>query len=196
MQQKVLLIGNWKMNPATEKEAITLARYYKALTYPKTIDVGCAVPVPYVASVKKVLGKSKITLGLQNVHPEKSGAFTGEYSLGMVAHLKPAFIIVGHSERRALGETNAFVGQKVAATLKQKLTPIMCIGERERDPEHRFLRVVADQITEGLENVPRAALARIVIAYEPVWAIGKDAAREMTPEECREMIIYIKKIII
>jgi triosephosphate isomerase len=193
MQQKVLIIGNWKMNPQTEKEAITLAKAYKDLEYSKEIQLACAVPIPFIPAVKKVLGKSKIALGLQNFTADKSGAHTGEIAFSMVSHLKPEFALIGHSERRAMGETDEAVNQKILAALKNKITPVLCIGEKERDEHGFFLRTIEEQLKSNLAGVPRTAFARIIIAYEPIWAIGSHALRETTPEEVREMVIYIKK---
>ena len=181
------------MNPASEKEAVTLAKEYQKIEIPKNIELAIAPPFPFVAALHKQLGRKKISLGLQNVHSEKTGAFTGEVSFPMLAHLKPQFSIIGHSERRAMGETDAMVNQKVLAALKYKIIPVICVGETSRDDHGAFLRVVGDQLIAALSGVPRAALPRIVIAYEPVWAIGVHAKRETTPEECREMMIYIKK---
>ncbi len=181
------------MNPETEKEATTLAKEYKKLEILKNIELGLALPFPYFAPVKKALSRNSIQLGLQNIHAEKSGPFTGEVSFSMMANQKPLFTLIGHSERRAAGETNAMINQKILTALKNKITPIICVGETVRDDHGAFHRIVADQITAALVNVPKAAISRIVIAYEPVWAISSHATREATPEECREMIIYIKK---
>lgn len=193
MKQKILIIGNWKMNPATEKEALAIAKIYKTLTFPKYVDFGIASPVPYFAQIKKTISKNSVFYGVQNIYGEKSGAHTGEISLGMLEHLKPAFSLVGHSERRAQGETDAMINQKIILLLKNKVTPVLCVGETTRDDHGHFLRVIADQLKHALTNVPKAAFPRLVIAYEPVWAIGKDAVRETTPDECREAIVYIKK---
>lgn len=181
------------MNPQTEKEAIALAKAYKDLDLTKEIHLACAVPVPFLPAVRKILGKSKITLGLQNFTADKSGAHTGEIAFSMVSHLKPEFALVGHSERRAMGETDEAVNQKVLAALKNKITPVLCIGEKERDEHGFFLRTIEEQLKSNLAGVPRAAFARIIIAYEPIWAIGSHALRETTPDEVREMVIYIKK---
>lgn len=184
------------MNPVTEKEAIALAKKYKALEIPKDVELSLAVPVPFLPAVRKVFGKSKIVLGVQTIAGDKSGSHTGDISAQMLAHLKPAFSIIGHSERRAHGETDEMINQQVLAALKAKLTPVLCVGEKERDEHGFFLRTIEEQLKKALANVPRAAFPRLVVAYEPVWAIGADAARETTPDECREMMIYIKKTLV
>ena len=195
MQQKILVIGNWKMNPETVKDAVSLGKAYSGFDIPKDIELACAVPVPYLGEVRKAIGRSKIKIGVQNIYPDKTGSHTGEISLSMISHLKPGFVLIGHSERRAMGETNEFINQKVLATIKQGLIPVLCVGEKERDDHGFFLRNVEEQLKSALAGVSRNALSDVVIAYEPVWAIGKNAVREATPEECREMIIYIKKVI-
>jgi triosephosphate isomerase len=104
-------------------------------------------------------------------------------------------VIVGHSERRALGESNEIVAKKIGACLKHLLTPIVCIGESLRDESGNYFSFVRTQIEEIFKNIPRSALNKIVIAYEPIWAIGKKAVREATPAESEEMAIFIRKVL-
>jgi triosephosphate isomerase len=113
----------------------------------------------------------------------------------MIASWKVNFVLIGHSERRAMGETDAFINQKVLSAIKHGATPILCVGEKVRDEHGFFLRTVEEQLKNALVGVSKSALERLVIAYEPLWAIGKDATREATAEECREMVIFIKKVI-
>ncbi len=183
------------MNPATEKDAIILAKAYKVMEIPKDVQLGCAVPVPFMPAVKKTIGRGKIILGVQTINADKTGAHTGEVSFPMIAHLKPEFTLVGHSERRAMGETDAVVNSQILTALKNKVTPILCIGEKDRDEHGFFLRTIEEQLKQCLANIPKASLSRIIVAYEPLWAIGSHATREATPEECREMVIYIRKVI-
>ena len=102
---------------------------------------------------------------------------------------------LGHSERRAMGEKNEDVNKKIKAALSLGIIPIVCIGEKERDQNHEYLAFVKEQIEVGFKNIPKETLSKIIIAYEPVWAIGKNAAREATPEEFLEMRIFIKKVL-
>lgn len=182
------------MNPATSTEALTLLRAYKQLTVPKNVQIISLVPYPFVPFVRQILGPRSV-FGLQNVYQEKSGAHTGEVGIGMVVDQKPTYVLVGHSERRLQGETDATINQKLTLILKAKLTPILCVGERDRDDHGFFLKTIEKQIKIALFNISKNTLANIVIAYEPVWAIGKGATREATPEECHEMVIYIKKVL-
>lgn len=195
MKKQILIIGNWKMNPATSKEAIGLARGYTTISIPKHIEIVSAVPFPYLESIKSVYRSSKIKLALQNIYPSDAGAHTGEITFSMVAHLKPAYVLVGHSERRAMGESDDFLAQKVGYALKKNVVPVLCVGERTRDDSGQFLSVIKEQLQKGLALVSKAQISKVVIAYEPVWAIGKDATREATHEECREMMVFIKKVI-
>ena len=195
MQQKIFVLGNWKMNPATPKEATVLLKKYRDLAVPREIELACAVPFPYLSLARKTWGKAKIGLAIQNMYPGKAGAQTGEVTLPMFTETKPTYVIIGHSERRAFGESDELINQKILSAIKYGVTPVLCIGERERDEHGFFLRTIADMLKNDLKDVSKNALSKIVIAYEPVWAIGTHATRPATPEECREMIVFIKKTI-
>jgi triosephosphate isomerase len=195
MERRYIILANWKMNPETEKEALTLARAYKNLDVPKGIEFGALVPLPYARPIAKLWGRNKMLLGLQNINSEKSGAFTGEVSFAMLKPWTPKLVIVGHSERRAIGETDAEVNQKVLRALKENVTPIICVGEKVRDDHGFFLRTVEDSLKACLASVPKSAYPSIIIAYEPVWAISSNGGREMLPAECHEMMIFIRKVI-
>ena len=182
-----LVAGNWKMNPPTVAEAVELAR---ALREPLSAVDGVAriVCPPFVAltAVADLLAGSPIGIGAQNVHPEPKGAFTGEVSGAMLQGVC-SHVIVGHSERRqVLGETDGFVNAKVLAVLRLGMTPILCVGETadERDAGGAEA-VVERQTAAGLAGVA-GDVARVVVAYEPVWAIG--TGRAATPEIAQEMI--------
>jgi triosephosphate isomerase len=190
-----LIIANWKMNPASEKEAgkllIDISKKAKTL---KNISLIVCPPFPFLFLFKK--NKiTKIALGAQNAHKELEGSYTGEVSVKMLSDFGVKNIILGHGERRKLGENDEFINQKVLTLIKNKVNPILCIGESERDGDGNYLSFLEDQIKGGLNGVPKAQLKNIIIAYEPLWAIGKDAKREATPEEFVEVKIFIKKII-
>lgn len=190
-----LIIANWKMNPVSEKEAERLllktAEKAKAL---KKIDIIVCPPFPFLFLFKK--NKiTKITLGAQNVHKELEGSYTGEVSAKMLLNLGVKNTILGHGERRKLGENNEFINQKILTLIKNKINPIFCIGENLRDGDGNYLSFIEDQIKEGLKGVPKTQLKNMIIAYEPLWAIGESAQREATPEEFIEVKIFIKKII-
>lgn len=189
-----LVIANWKMNPATLTEAKTIIMGIKTLLKKQTdVTVVVAPPALYLTEVKKSLGVSPILLGAQTVHQAPHGAQTGEHSVGMVAGAGATYVIVGHSERRALGETDTMIGEKVAAILKAKLTPVICIGEKERDAQGNFYVTIEAQIKAALGGVAKARFKDIVIAYEPIWAIGTGATA--TAEDVNEMRLFIQKIL-
>ncbi len=193
---KRLIIANWKMNPVSLREAEYLFKEFKKVTIKsKNIHTILCVPFPYLYPLKKLKTILRFLLGAQNVFKDVDGAYTGEVSPLMIADSGANFCIVGHSERRAMGETDVDINQKIKLLLKNKISPILCVGERERDGKHTYFDFVKRQIVEDLKNVQKNLLKNIVIAYEPVWAIGKDATREATPVEVNEMTIFIRKCI-
>lgn len=192
---KSLIVANWKMNPATEKEAIKLFEATKkAAAEAKGVSVVVAPPSIFFHELSGKAGGAKVGLAAQNVHFEKSGSFTGEISIPQIQDAKATHAIVGHAERRAVGETNEEVGKKVGALLEAKMTPILCIGEKERTPMGEHFIFVKEQLRTGLQYVSPAHIGKIVIAYEPVWAIG--AAQPMAPRDMHEMSIFIRKAVV
>lgn len=190
-----LIIANWKMNPLSEKEAekLLLETSKKAKNL-KKVDIIVCPPFPYLFLFKK--NKiTKITLGAQNVHNELEGSYTGEVSAKMLLGFGVKNVILGHGERRNLGESDEFLNQKMLTVIKNKINPIFCIGENLRDGDGDYLSFIEDQIKKGLKGVAKNQLKNVVIAYEPLWAIGERAQREATPEEFVEVKIFIKKII-
>ncbi|MGI9606317.1 MAG: triose-phosphate isomerase, partial [Acidimicrobiales bacterium] len=196
---KPLISGNWKMN-LNHFEAIQLVQ---KLSYALTgddveaVDVSIHPPFTDLRSVQTVLEADKIpiALGAQNCHWETSGAFTGEISPMMLAKLNVSYVIVGHSERRQLlGETSEMVNKKVKAVLKAEMTPIMAVGEtlEEREAGQLAERVV-NQVTEGLAGVKKDAVAGLVVAYEPIWAIGTGVTA--TPDDAQEACALIRSTI-
>ena len=190
---KKIVIANWKMNPLSEKEAeklfINTSKYILGIK--KTEIVAC-VPFLYLGKLKKFA--RKIKLGAQNSFHEGSGAFTGEISAEMLYGIGARYVILGHSERRAMGETNEDINKKIKSALSVGLVPILCVGEKTRDENHEYLNLIKTQVEECLKGVSKISISKVIIAYEPVWAIGKDAVREATPAEFLEMKIFIKKI--
>ena len=160
----------------------------------QTTLVVCA-PFVFLPILKKIGLSARLSLGVQDVSAFFGGAHTGDVSGEMAKDAGARYAIVGHSERRAMGESNALINQKIICALSAPLTPILCVGERDRDHGVWYLHEIKKQLEECLAGIPRAKISSVVIAYEPVWAIGKDAVRETTPEECREMMIYIRKVL-
>ncbi|MCC6323273.1 triose-phosphate isomerase [Candidatus Nomurabacteria bacterium] len=192
---KKIVIGNWKMNPATIKEAEVL---FKGITKNqkdfKNIDVAICAPYIYLPNLLKIKSR-KVAVGAEDAYYEEVGAYTGNVSAKMLSVLKVKYCIVGHSERRAMGETDEMCNKKINALLKVGITPVLCVGEKTRDESHEYLNIVKKQIENSLQGVSKNALSKIIIAYEPVWAIGSNAVREVETFECQEMILYIKKVI-
>ncbi|OGJ12213.1 triose-phosphate isomerase [Candidatus Nomurabacteria bacterium RIFOXYC2_FULL_36_8] len=160
----------------------------------KKTEVIICPPFPFLFVKGKVKTKN-IKLGSQDVFYEKEGSYTGEVSASMLRDFSVEYVLVGHSERRAIGDTNEIVNKKILAILKSKMNPIFCVGESVRDTNGFYLSFIKQQIIEGLVNVNKPQVKNMVIAYEPIWAIGSSADREATPAEFTEIRIFIKKII-
>lgn len=190
-----LVIGNWKMNPQSPSLAVRLGKELKKkLARTAGVEIVVAPPHVYLAGLDAVRNGSKtFSLGAQNVHHEKLGAHTGEVSLSMLKGLGVTHVILGHSERRAEGETDDEVNAKLVATVKEGLIGIVCVGERKRDPGGHYLSFIENQIRKVLANIGKGKLAHIVIAYEPVWAIGTGV--NATPEDVHEMRLFIEKAV-
>ena len=193
--KKPLIAGNWKMFKTTA-EAIDFADEFKKL-YGGT-DVAACVCAPFtqLSALKEVFKGTNIKLGAQNMHFEEEGAYTGEVSAGMLGEIGVDFCIIGHSERRQyFAETDETVNKKIKKAFSAGITPILCIGEvlTERDSGIAF-DVVEKQLGKALEGLSADLAGRLVIAYEPVWAIG--TGRSATPEQANEMCAFIRKKLI
>lgn len=180
------------MNPVSREEAEKIARKVAKIgaSMQRVTTVMCPSSL-YFGSVSKSADNKKVFAGVQNVSTEPKGSFTGEISAAMAKNAGATYVIIGHSERRRMGETSMMVNKKVHLTVHNKMTPIMCIGEDTRDEEGKYLGHIKDQLKEGLAEVPEANLGKIIIAYEPVWAIGASAA--MSAHEVHQMTIFITK---
>jgi len=193
--RKKLIAGNWKMNK-TATDAVTLVGEIVGAVG-KLTDVDIVVCPPFVAleSAGKALEGSTVKLGAQNMHPEASGAFTGEVSAPMLRALFATHVILGHSERRSyFGEKDDFINKKVIAALKNQLRPILCVGETLAEREAgSTLKVVQTQVEAGLEGVSNEQAATLVIAYEPVWAIG--TGKVATTDQAQEVHAYIRGLL-
>ncbi|MGC9451145.1 MAG: triose-phosphate isomerase [Oceanipulchritudo sp.] len=191
--RKYLIAGNWKMNK-TGSEGADLVREID-LSVGKQTDVGVAVCPPFTAleSCAKALEDSNIQLGAQNMHPKLEGAYTGEISPVMLRSLFCTFVIIGHSERREyFKESDAFINEKVLAALESSLKPILCVGETlEQREANETISVVKTQLIEGLKGVDADSAENLVIAYEPVWAIG--TGKTATPEMAQEVHKMIRE---
>lgn len=172
--RKKIIAGNWKMNKTVE-EAVQLASAIKVnLAACKEVDVVLCPPFTALKSVSEVVSESLISVGAQNMSSEENGAYTGEISHAMLKELFVRYVILGHSERREYyKETDFWINKKVKKALEKNLRPILCVGEKLADREAGHTeKVVEVQVREGLKDVPASAYNELVIAYEPVWAIG------------------------
>jgi triosephosphate isomerase (TIM) len=190
-----LVVGNWKENPSSIVSAEKLASDLKKVITKKNAhaQVCVAAPTPFLSAVSKKIAKTRILLGAQDVSAEAEGAHTGEVSPLMLKSVGVGHVIIGHSERRERGESDALIAQKVFFTLKTGLTAVVCIGERKRDLQGDYFNVVESQLRSILKGIVPSTLSRLVIAYEPVWAIG--TGKHATPEDVQEMKLFIQKII-
>lgn len=195
-ERKDLIVGNWKMN-STHLDAIQMVQklYYRLEDddYDQ-VDVVVAPPFTALRSVQTVIeaDRMRIQLAAQNVHWEEKGAFTGEVSAHMLERLAVSYVIVGHSERRQhFGETDSMVNKRTRAVLGEGMTPIVCVGEslgqREADQAEA---VVGEQLKAGLSRLSSADLTGVVVAYEPVWAIG--TGRNALPDDAGAMCEFIR----
>jgi triosephosphate isomerase len=192
---KKLIIGNWKTNPASIKEAEALFKGVALMAKDvKNVDIVVCPPFPFL-SVAKTIKTNKIKLGAQDVAQEAVGAFTGDVSAKMLSSVGVRYVIIGHSERRLKGDTNETVNKKIIQALKAKLFPILCIGESKRDTHGEYLTFIKEQLRECLCLIPKAQMKNIVIAYEPIWAISSNEGRKAVPEEFTEVRIFIRKIL-
>ncbi|TEU08516.1 MAG: triose-phosphate isomerase [Candidatus Aminicenantes bacterium] len=191
--EKPFLAGNWKMHK-TIPEAVEMVKALKEES-PQLTDAELVVIPPYtmLSEVKKVIEGSTIQLGAQNIFWEEKGAFTGEISPPMLKDAGCQYVTIGHSERRQyFGETNETVNKKIKAALAHELTPIMCIGESLEEREKgNTMDKVETQINSGLEGLGKDEIRRIVIAYEPIWAIGTGVTA--TPSQAEEVHSFIRK---
>jgi len=184
--RKKIVAGNWKMN-TTLQEGIYLAKSVNAQVSGKDITVVLCTPFIHLTEVNKVISKPALFLGAQNCADKEYGAYTGEVSASMVKSTGATYVILGHSERRAYyGETNNILAAKVKLALSSGLTPIFCIGEvlEEREAGKHF-EVVKKQLDNGLFDLSVTDFSKIVIAYEPVWAIG--TGKTATPAQAQEI---------
>ena len=193
---KKLIIGNWKMNPKDSKTALAhFLSIKKGLSVYKNVDVAVAVPFVYMKELSKSASAS-MSLCAQNISAEIEGAHTGEISGNMLRDCKVTYAIIGHSERRALGETNEFINKKIKMALKAKITPVLCVGESDREHGMWYLGKIKTQLEECLAGISKNLVSSVVIAYEPIWAISTTENRkDATPVDCEEMRIYIRKVL-
>jgi triosephosphate isomerase len=195
ISRKKLIAGNWKMNKTSADATALVADVVNAVGRQTDVEVVVCPPFTSIEKVASGIEGSTVKLGAQNMHHEASGAFTGEISASMLRALFVTHVILGHSERRALfGETDAFINKKVLTALKNQLRPILCVGETLAEREGgSTLKVVQTQLEAGLEGVSKELAPSVVIAYEPVWAIG--TGKVATTEQAQEVHAFIRGLL-
>lgn len=192
--RKKIVAGNWKMNLLLD-EAIALNEAIGSHINEKQYDCEVYQFVPSLYIFPLLHQTENITVGAQNGHPEKKGAFTGEVSMHQLKNLGVNSILIGHSERRQIfNESNAFLKEKVDSALSENLKVFFCCGESIEERENgNYANVVIEQLKQSLFHIPEEAMKNVVIAYEPIWAIG--TGKTATPEQANEMHIIIRKAI-
>ncbi|MCM8764420.1 MAG: triose-phosphate isomerase [Candidatus Omnitrophica bacterium] len=189
-----LIAGNWKMYK-TPKEAENFALELKKIQKYDDRDILVCPSFPAISCVSRILADTGIYVGAQNVYPAKEGAFTGEVSPLMLKDAGAQFVICGHSERRQiLKETDDLIGEKVRVVVEYDMIPILCVGETlQQNEKGETFSVVKMQIEQGLKNVSGDKIKNIVIAYEPVWAIG--TGKNASPQQASEVHAFIRAIV-
>lgn len=194
-RMKSIVVGNWKMNPASAREAKKLFdAERKAAEKTRGVSVVIAPPVIFLRELSTSYRGSKIAFAVQNAHFEAKGAHTGEISFAQARDARASYAIVGHAERRMEGETNEDTKKKVAAALAHKMIPILCVGESTRAEGGEHYDLVREQLREGLGSVAASSLPRVLIVYEPLWTIG--AKSTMNPNEMHQMAIFMRKCVV
>jgi triosephosphate isomerase len=194
MKKRKMVIGNWKMNPETLKEASALNDGIKKKlgSIKKAVAVMCP-PALYFSQLKTKTASKKFFYGLQNIAKDRSGAFTGEISASMARNAGVSYVIVGHSERRALGETDDEISKKIEAALAEGIHPILCVGEPKMEDSAGYVSFIKNQLVKCLAGVPASSITDVIIAYEPLSAIG--AKHPVTSYEIHQRNIFIKKVL-
>eukprot|EP00826_Nyctotherus_ovalis_P035400 TRINITY_DN303_c0_g1_i13.p3 TRINITY_DN303_c0_g1~~TRINITY_DN303_c0_g1_i13.p3 ORF type:complete len:256 (-),score=-8.95 TRINITY_DN303_c0_g1_i13:1592-2359(-) len=192
--RKAIIAGNWKMNK-NQEEAKELLTEMITLVKDADCEVVCCVPYVDLCVALKAVENTNINIGAQNCHWEESGAYTAEIAPGMIAHMGIKYVIIGHSERRTyFGETDETVNKRTKAALNAGLYPIVCVGEHLEDRELGITEeLISIQVKAALKGITKEELKNIVIAYEPVWAIG--TGKTATAEQANEVCKHIRNVI-
>jgi triosephosphate isomerase len=194
--REILIAGNWKMNNDAE-ESMELAENLKMLSkrFDENVDVLICPPFISLYAVKKVLAGSNIKIGAQNMHFEDKGAYTGEISPLMLKGLGIEYVIVGHSERRQyFNETDETVNKKLESALRHGIIPILCVGETLKQRESKIEKeTIKNQIVKAFENIKPSDAEKIIVAYEPIWAIG--TGKNATCSQANEMASFIRSCV-
>jgi triosephosphate isomerase (TIM) len=190
----MLIVANWKAYVGDLKKAKKLFSIGKRLARTTTSDIVLAPPAPLLGALA-VNNKSKVAFAAQDISATTGGAVTGEVTAGAYAEAGATYAIIGHSERRAAGDTDRIVAEKLVRACAHELIPILCVGEHERDDDGRYLAYIREELTTALAALAPKERAKVIVAYEPLWAIGKTAAFAIPPNDLGEMVLYIRKVL-
>ena len=192
--RKTVIAGNWKMNKTPTETKEFMNQLKMILPRGRWCDVALCVPAVCITTAVRAMRETRVGIGAENCNPNPSGAYTGEISTGMLVDAGCKYVIIGHSERRAMGETDAEVNAKVLAALEAGLIPILCCGESLEQREAGITTEhIAMQIKLGLQGVSEDKIRKVVIAYEPIWAIG--TGKTATPEQAQEVCESIRTVV-
>lgn len=193
--RKPIIAGNWKLNKTPHEAILLVSELKREIVDVEGVDIVLCPPFTALADVADALTDTNIALGAQNVFWEDAGAFTGEVSVPMLKELGVAYVIIGHSERRQyFHETNETVNKRLRAILKHGLTPIVCVGENLAQREsNKTFDVVRDHCEGSLSGLSAEEVGKVVLAYEPVWAIG--TGKTATPEQAQEVHVFIRQLL-
>ncbi len=190
----MLIVANWKAYVEELAKAKKLFAVSKKLAKKTRNDIVLAPPAPLLGTLA-MKNKSGVAFSAQDVSATSGGAQTGEITAQAYSTAGAAYSIIGHSERRAAGDTDAVIAEKLSHALASGLIPVLCIGERERDLEGRYLAVLREELTRAMEPLAARERAKVIVAYEPLWAIGKDAEHAILQNDLTEMVLYIRKVL-
>jgi len=192
--RKTVIAGNWKMNKTPSETKTFMAEFKTIMPKGRWCDVALCVPAVDIPAAVRAMRETRVGIGAENCNANASGAYTGEIAANMLVDAGCKYVILGHSERRAMGETNADVNAKVHAALENGLVPIMCVGESLEQRETGITEEwITMQIKSGLTGVTEDKIRKMIIAYEPIWAIG--TGKTATSDQAEEMLAYIRSIV-
>lgn len=190
---KPILVANWKNHPSSQAEADRILREFsKKSQFYKKLSLIIAPPLPYLELVSRKSSKLA-QLGTQDLSPQAKGTHTGSVTHDILKSFGVRMAILGHSERRAQGETSEQVAEKVRLALKVGIVPLVCVGETHRDEEGEYFELLREQIKASLAGVGKNAIGKLILAYEPTWAIGKSAKEAISPSDLAQSVIFIRK---